>query len=255
MDMEIVEVQPRELKFTFELKKQSSCTVHLVNKSNEYVAFKIKTTSPKRYSVKPNSGVILPRSSCDFTVAMQAMKTAPPDMQLKDKFLVQSIIVPYGSADEDITPGMFSKDNGRYIEEKKLRVFLVSPPQSPVLQQVNRTLNEESTNEFAYVKEASFLKVQAPVSGIENFPPSHVNDVEDLNSKISDYESKLKETEKTIAKLKEEKDIAIQEREKVNEELVMLRKKMDAKVQNGFPFLFVVFMMLVGAWFGHMLHQ
>lgn len=39
---------------------------------------------------------------------MQAQKTAPPDMQLKDKFLVQSTIAPYGSADEDIVPGLVS---------------------------------------------------------------------------------------------------------------------------------------------------
>lgn len=42
-------------------------------------------------------------------VTMQAQRTAPPDMQLKDKFLIQSTIAPYGSADEDIIPGFVSR--------------------------------------------------------------------------------------------------------------------------------------------------
>ncbi|KAJ4767299.1 Vesicle-associated protein 1-1 [Rhynchospora pubera] len=131
MGQDLVEIEPRELNFPFELKKQSSCSIHLVNKSDEYVAFKVKTTSPKRYCVIPNIGVILPMSSSDFTVMMLGQKTAPPDMQLKDKFLVQVTVVPFGTTKEDIIPEFFSKGSGRYIEESKLRVVLISPPNFP----------------------------------------------------------------------------------------------------------------------------
>ncbi|KAF0928306.1 hypothetical protein E2562_039415 [Oryza meyeriana var. granulata] len=128
-DFGLVEIHPRELRFEFEVKKKSSCSVCLVNKSEEYVAFKVKTTSPKRYCVRPNVGVILPRATCVFTVIMQAQMTAPPDLQIKDKFLVQTTAVPFGTADEDIAPAFFSKETGRYIEENKLRVVLVSTTQ------------------------------------------------------------------------------------------------------------------------------
>ncbi|OMO77429.1 Major sperm protein [Corchorus olitorius] len=40
----------------------------------------VKTTSPKKYCVRPNVGVIMPKSICDFTVTMQAQREAPPDM-------------------------------------------------------------------------------------------------------------------------------------------------------------------------------
>ncbi|RWR94695.1 MSP domain-containing protein [Cinnamomum micranthum f. kanehirae] len=165
--MELLEIQPRELKFTFELKKQSSCQVQLVNNSEQYVGFKVKTTSPKRYCVRPNTGVILPKSTCDFIVTMQAQRGAPPDMQCKDKFLIQSTVVPFGSTSEDITPNLFSKENGRYIEENKLKVVLVSPPHSPVLLPINGSLKQEPANE------PSNLKDQLS-NGVENLPPSHV---------------------------------------------------------------------------------
>jgi hypothetical protein len=39
---------------------------------------------------------------------MQALKNVPPDLQTKDKFLVQTTVVPFGTADEDIVPAFVS---------------------------------------------------------------------------------------------------------------------------------------------------
>ncbi|KAB2052158.1 hypothetical protein ES319_A12G100200v1 [Gossypium barbadense] len=69
-----------------------SCSLNLSNKTNNYVAFKVKTKNPRKYCVKPNNGVGLPWSTCNVTVAMQAQKEAPLDMQCKDKFLLQSVV-------------------------------------------------------------------------------------------------------------------------------------------------------------------
>ncbi|MCI36067.1 vesicle-associated protein 2-2-like, partial [Trifolium medium] len=54
-------------------------------------------------------------------------------MNCKDKFLIISTVVPFGITEDDITSDMFAKDTGKYIEEKKLKVVLISPPSSPVL--------------------------------------------------------------------------------------------------------------------------
>ncbi|CAI9118708.1 OLC1v1020311C2 [Oldenlandia corymbosa var. corymbosa] len=101
------------------------------------VFVQVKTTSPKKYCVRPNIGVIKPKSTYDFTVTMQAQKSAPTDLQCKDKFLIQSTIAPFGSTEEAITPDMFAKDSGKYVEECKLKVLLTSPSHSPVLSPVN----------------------------------------------------------------------------------------------------------------------
>jgi len=39
-------------------------------------------------------------------VTMQAQRIAPPDMQCKDKFLIQSTVAPFGATEEDITNDM-----------------------------------------------------------------------------------------------------------------------------------------------------
>lgn len=42
---------------------------------------------------------------------MQAQKEAPPDMQCKDKFLLQSIVASPGADAKDITPEMVNSRN------------------------------------------------------------------------------------------------------------------------------------------------
>ncbi|KAL8149192.1 hypothetical protein AgCh_006268 [Apium graveolens] len=128
---ELLSIEPTELKFQFELKKQISSTLQLLNKTDIYVAFKVKTTNPKKYCVRPNTGVVSPGSMCDIMVTMQAQKEAPPDMQFKDKFLLQSVIAPAGATAKEITPEMFSKEAGHVVDECKLRVVYVAPPQPP----------------------------------------------------------------------------------------------------------------------------
>lgn len=293
--MELLEIQPRELKFTFELKKQSSCSIHLVNKSDQYLAFKVKTTSPKRYCVRPNTGVVKPNSECDVMVTMQAQRVAPPDMQCKDKFLIQSTVVPYGRTETDIRSDMFAKDSGKYIEEKKLRVVLIGPAHSPVLLPLNGLLKQDPCHEI-------FSQKDQLLSGVENTPPAHAvakdvegfktakvtdesraakdvesrpaedvdelklthdiakenlaKDIEELNSKLNVLELNLSEAKLTITKLTEERRMATREKETLKHELAMLRRKSDVRrVRVGFPFLFVLIIALISIAAGYLMHS
>ncbi|PWA88707.1 vesicle-associated membrane-protein-associated protein [Artemisia annua] len=120
-----------------EYKKPSSCSIRLANKSDYHVAFKVKTTSAAKYCVRPNAGVIKPNSASDFTVTMQPQREPARDFICKDKFLIQSTIVPKGTKEEHITSSMFAKEEGKLVEEKKLKVILLSPFNSPVLSPIN----------------------------------------------------------------------------------------------------------------------
>ncbi|KAK9671830.1 hypothetical protein RND81_12G057300 [Saponaria officinalis] len=163
MSSELLGIQPYELRFTVEAKKQSSCSIQLINKTDMFVAFKVKTTSPKKYCVRPNVGIIGPNGTSDFTVTMQVQRAASLDLQCKDKFLVQSTVVPSGTVEEDLTSDMFSKDSGRHMEEKKLRVILMYS-QSPVLVPANGVTNQDPSYDTSQ-------KDKVP-TGVENFPPS-----------------------------------------------------------------------------------
>jgi hypothetical protein len=208
MTTQLVEIQPLELKFIFEVKKQSSCMIRLVNLSDQYVAFKVKTTSPKKYCVRPNTGVIKPISATEFTVTMQAQRLAPPDMLCKDKFLIQSTIVPFGTTEDGLASNVFAKDSGAYIEEYKLRVVLVSPPNSPVLLPVNNGASKQEPSYEPSTEKDKFHR------GVENLPPLHPqeNDIDDVDNlpdieeepraaKDKDFNYAPKESESFTAKV------------------------------------------------------
>ncbi|KAI3901866.1 hypothetical protein MKW92_035318 [Papaver armeniacum] len=122
---DLLKIQPAELKFPFELKKQITCSLQLTNKTDEYVAFKVQTSTPMKYCVRPNKGIILPGTTCDIIVTMQAQTKAPQDMQCKDEFFIQSVTAPNGATEKDITPEMFENESWKVVKEFKLRVIYV----------------------------------------------------------------------------------------------------------------------------------
>ncbi|KAI3954424.1 hypothetical protein MKW92_039891 [Papaver armeniacum] len=125
----LLNIEPTDLNFPFELKKRSSCCLQLTNKTDECVAFKVKTTDPKKCCARPNIGIVSPRTTCEVTVTMQAPQ-AHEDMNCKDKLLIQSVVAAPTTLKEDLTREMFNKEN---VEEFKLRVIYYVPAKYPVL--------------------------------------------------------------------------------------------------------------------------
>ncbi|XWS38569.1 hypothetical protein CRYUN_Cryun19dG0142800 [Craigia yunnanensis] len=236
---DFLSIDPVELKFPFELKKQISCSLQLSNKTDNYVAFKVKTTNPKKYCVRPNSGIVLPRSTCDVIVTMQAQKDAPPDMQCRDKFLLQSVKANDGTTPKDITAEMFNKEAGHVVEECKLRVVYVSPPQPP------SPVHEGS-------EEGSSPRGSVSDNG-------HANAAEFSTATIAfterlEAQDKSSEARALITKLMDEKNKAIQQNNKLRQELELLKRE-GSKSGGGVSFMFVIFFGLLGIIMGYIMKK
>ncbi|KAD4178098.1 hypothetical protein R6Q59_021648 [Mikania micrantha] len=230
---ELLIVEPQELQFPFELKKQISCSMHLTNKTSNHVAFKVKTTNPKKYCVRPNTGVVLPHSTCEVKVTMQSQKEAPTDMQCKDKFLLQSAIASPGATPKDITPELFNKDSGNQVEECKLKVNFVAPaqPPSPV-----REGSEEGSSPRASISENGTVNTSDSTAVPRAYAESY---------------EKPPETADLIAKLTEEKNFAIRQSNKLHQELELLRYQ-GHKSGGGVPMIYVILMGLLGILLGYL---
>ncbi|KAL3743723.1 hypothetical protein ACJRO7_018915 [Eucalyptus globulus] len=226
----LLDIHPRELKFTFELRRQASCSMQLSNKTDKYVAFKVKTTNPKKYCVRPNTGVVPPRATCGFTVTMQAPKEAPPDMQCRDKFLIQSIVAPYGATVKEITPEMFNKEYGKTLEEFKLRVvYIPANPPSPIPEE-----SEEGSSPTA--------------SPLED--GNKTTSLFDVTRSLETPKKSL-ETWSMISKLTEEKALALQQRQKLSQELDLLRKEVRETRLNSYFLLLSALVGLLGILVGY----
>ncbi|KAK7251767.1 hypothetical protein RIF29_35255 [Crotalaria pallida] len=236
---ELLSIEPLELKFPFELKKQISCSLQLSNKTDSYVAFKVKTTNPKKYCVRPNTGIVLPRSTCDVMVTMQAQKEAPPDMICKDKFLLQSVKTNDGTSPKDISADMFNKEAGHVVEECKLRVVYVSPPQppSPVPEG-----SEEGSSPRGSVSE------NGPVNG------SDFTQAARGFTERTEASEKSAEARALISRLTEEKNSAIQQNNRLRQELELLKREAN-KNHGGVSFVFVILIGLLGILMGYIMKK
>mmetsp|Transcript_12113 Transcript_12113/g.21443 ORF Transcript_12113/g.21443 Transcript_12113/m.21443 type:complete len:245 (-) Transcript_12113:601-1335(-) len=126
------EVLPPDLRFRFALNKQLLATITINNPLSARVAFKIKTTAPKKYVVRPSSGVVDAHGSVSVQVIMQAQKEYPADFaNCKDKFMVQTTAL---GDQEQLDKDTFLKETRKDMREARLRVILEGPaaPPSPV---------------------------------------------------------------------------------------------------------------------------
>ncbi|XP_013704322.3 vesicle-associated protein 1-1-like isoform X2 [Brassica napus] len=232
---ELLSVEPLDLQFPFELRKQISCSLYLTNKTDNHVAFKVKTTNPKKYCVRPNTGVVLPRSTCEVLVTMQAQKEAPSDMQCKDKFLLQGVTASPGVTAKDVTPEMFSKEAGYLVEETKLRVTYVAPPQPP--SPVHEG-SEEGSSPRASVSDNGGQASEFSRSSADKVEP----------------QENTPEARALITKLTEEKQSAIQLNNKLQRELDQLRRD-SKRSQSGIPLMYVLLVGLIGLILGYIMKR
>ncbi|CAG8611613.1 9984_t:CDS:2 [Acaulospora morrowiae] len=103
------------------------------NPNTQPVAFKVKTTAPKQYCVRPNSGRIEANQSVEVQVILQPMKEdPPPDFKCKDKFLVQSIAITPERETLSLQElwSITEKEAKESIKENKIRCVYL-PPVTP----------------------------------------------------------------------------------------------------------------------------
>ncbi|GAA5864138.1 hypothetical protein JCM8547_005148 [Rhodosporidiobolus lusitaniae] len=83
-----------QLGFQRPLTQLVKRTLSVSNHNPEPIAYKVKTTAPRTYCVRPNSGRIEPGETVEVQVLLQPMKEDPPaSAKCRDKFLVQSVVI------------------------------------------------------------------------------------------------------------------------------------------------------------------
>ncbi|ESR58545.1 hypothetical protein CICLE_v10021988mg [Citrus x clementina] len=166
-------------------------------------------------------------------VTMQAQKEAPPDFQCKDKFLLLSVVAPDGATAKDIGPDMFTKEDGKVVEEFKLRVvYIPANPPSPVPEG-----SEEGSSPRAFSQENG---------------NHHNSSFDDVSKSLEVPKEKSSEAWSMISKLTEEKTSAMQQNQKLRQELEFVRKEISKSRAGGFSTVFVLLIGLLGILVGYL---
>ncbi|KAG9100244.1 phosphatidylinositol-binding protein scs2 [Ceratobasidium sp. UAMH 11750] len=110
-------------------------TFILTNQNAQPVVFKVKTTSPKLYAARPNSGIIEPGNSANVQVSLQAMHEDPPlSFKCKDRFLVQSMTLTPDRRSKPVQD-LWVFDEGEdipQIHQQKLKVVYLPSVSQPL---------------------------------------------------------------------------------------------------------------------------
>nr|ACO08011.1 Vesicle-associated membrane protein-associated protein A [Oncorhynchus mykiss] len=117
----IVIEPPYDLKFKGPFTDVVTTNLKLKNPSDRKVCFKVKTTAPRRYRVRPNSGMIESGATVTVSVMLQPFDYDPNEKS-KHKFMVQTIFAPSTATDmdavwKDATPDDFMDSKLRCVFE------------------------------------------------------------------------------------------------------------------------------------------
>ncbi|KAK4867463.1 hypothetical protein LT330_000973 [Penicillium expansum] len=146
-----IQIEPSELGFKRPFNHEVCQVLRLSNPNEESVVFKVKTTAPKHYCVRPNSGHIEPGKTVEVQVLLQAMKEDPaPDAKCKDKFLVQAVPVSRGLEDASVAQ-IFDQTAKADVVERKIRVVFLASDATP-----NESVHNEEPPAYASPGGANF---------------------------------------------------------------------------------------------------
>jgi len=174
-DQVLVIEPPNELTFTGPFTAAVSSYMKLKNPSDKKVCFKIKTTAPKRYCVKPNSGVVDPHKETAIAVSLQPFDYDPTEKN-KHKFMVQSMFAPDGEINQDT---LWKEVDQNELMDSKLRCVFAMPEEN--------NFEEPKYQERDQVKQESATIQPPPSVKVDNSGEmsSAVAEIKKLNDQLS----------------------------------------------------------------------
>lgn len=121
-NMQLLQLEPENILQFNKTPMTSSPNrmLKLTNPSSGHVAFKVKTTAPKAYLVRPSSGTLKPNGQQEVQIILQPQNSADANTN-SHRFLVQAVPVQNGEA---VTREQWQEFQKEIIQEQRLSVLL-----------------------------------------------------------------------------------------------------------------------------------
>ncbi|UMM11450.1 hypothetical protein L5515_000734 [Caenorhabditis briggsae] len=240
----LLQVSPhRELVFTGPFSDVVTAHMTLKNITANPVCFKVKTTAPKQYCVRPNSGLLKNGESKQITVMLQPLEGIPTDAG-RHKFMVQSCVAP--AEDLQDLESIWKIVDPAELTYSKLMVTFVDK-KNPASGDDNKTFTVNGNEEtFASAGQAQEL-------GSSFSAPSSQQDgtVASLRKSLKSTIDEKEELQRKVHGLEQEIEVMLKKNRKLQQ-----NQSDGALVEGAFPTLQVVLIavaaLLIGLIFGHL---
>uniref|UniRef100_A0A3Q3WQM8 MSP domain-containing protein n=1 Tax=Mola mola TaxID=94237 RepID=A0A3Q3WQM8_MOLML len=166
-----------------------TATLKLTNPTERNVCFKVKTTAPRRYCVRPNSGIINAGASINVSVMLQPFDYDPNEKS-KHKFMVQSMLAPYDMTDME---GVWKEAKPEELMDSKLRCAFEMP--------VENDKTHESESNKTVSSSASSVKTESsalPKSSSASLDDGEVKKIMEECKRLQSEVQRLREENKQI---------------------------------------------------------
>jgi len=160
-ETKVLHINPLVLYFPPPLNRIITNILKLQNTSKDhYVSYKVKTTRPNRYCVRPNIGLIPPGEAIELQIHYSFQKDPPTSLRSKDKFQVESILLTAPIGPDQSLPDLFKSTPKEKIMKEKLKCRFASPTPT-----VSERAGKERGQDMKEVKpDASFVKAEGNTS-------------------------------------------------------------------------------------------
>jgi hypothetical protein len=185
--MSLVTVTPGEITFPNVLNQESVFMLKVTNTTSSAVAFKVKTTAPKNYLVKPSAGVLAPSGDAEIKITLNK-QTSDPSAN-NDRFLVQAVKSATG---KDLTKEEWQAVDKSSVQELRLHVVFGGSALSAASSMV--------TAPVAIAKDATPEQVRAKYDELVSLYAQMEKDKKRIESELDNCRLQIKK--KPVAEMK-----------------------------------------------------
>lgn len=196
--------------------------IKLTNPTNQKIYFKIKTTAPKRYCVRPNNGVLKPKEVSEIAVCLQPCESDLMEKN-KHKFMVQSVIAPDGDTD-DFVNDVWTDAYPDKIMDYKLKCVFEHPTTNTA---GGKTTAQNASNAVKY-------NLTDSDTNTNNGKSKATGDALKTSSKpMDENEEKLLKAKQEVNSLRVEESRLRQENLQLKEEILKYRNTLEKNTSSG----------------------
>jgi len=193
------------------------------------VSYKVKTTAPKRYIVRPNTGIIESNQHVEIQITLTATKEKTLDLRARDKFLVQILCLTEEQAATVDLKDLWIAAKDDEIIKHRLKAYFSKPPTSSSNPYFTPTIPSSSSSEHLNIVEetATEVELEASAGGSKSFLPKETATEENYQE-----QSQTESTEEIIQLRSENKRLSkslannITEKDELKNQLIQLKSKL-----------------------------
>lgn len=213
--MSSIEIQPDILEYKPPLTEQSTEYATISNNTSETIAFKVKTTAPKYYCVRPNAAIVAPGETVQIQVIFLGLPEEPSfDTKCRDKFLVITLPAPHDLGEKSVAEAwaeLEAEFSGQAVSKKiKVKYGSRSKPETVPSNEEAIPVDTKRENVPEEEQQLEPKEEKENTSSAEITPTSASADIS-ADGNVDNKEQDQTESKRSVETSQEEKQITPQQ--------------------------------------------